>query len=146
MTDSLASFAGPLVNVLMRLLEGEKGRGSDEGPTCAQCGRTYGAFRRTGRLGCAACYSAFSEELRPLLRRIHGSTDHAGRVPYDLEGRQSRMKELKKIKAELERAVRAEEYERAAGLRDAIAELQDEIPGEQVPAGRSGRPAARAEK
>jgi protein arginine kinase activator len=126
--DSLASFAGPLVNVLMGLLEGEAGRVSGGVRACAGCGRTYDTFRRTGRLGCAACYDAFRDELRPLLRRVHGSTDHLGRVPRDLEGRLAAVKELKKLRVDQERAVGAEEYEKAAELRDAIAALESRIP------------------
>ncbi len=41
---------------------------------CPTCGMHYSAFKETGRLGCADCYVAFQSKLRPLLRRIHGST------------------------------------------------------------------------
>ena len=46
---------------------------------CPRCGLLYSAFRETGRLGCAECYTAFQFQLRPLLRRIHGDTRHASR-------------------------------------------------------------------
>src|SRR3989441_825402 len=36
---------------------------------CPRCGLLYSAFRETGRLGCAECYSAFQFQLRPPARR-----------------------------------------------------------------------------
>ena len=48
---------------------------------CPRCGLLYSNFKETGRLGCAECYTAFQFQLRPLLRRIHGSTRHAGKSP-----------------------------------------------------------------
>ena len=43
---------------------------------CPRCGLTYEDFKKIGRLGCGECYSAFKEILLPLLKRIHGSTQH----------------------------------------------------------------------
>lgn len=120
-TGSLTSLAGPLVNILMGLLEGA-GEVESPGaaPTCPRCGLTYEAFRRAGRLGCATCYEAFASQLRPLLRRIHGSANHAGGAPSAVRGDHFRRGEILKLKGELNRAVRAEDYERAAELRDTI--------------------------
>ena len=120
-TGSLTSFAAPLVNVLMGLLGESVERGSDEPlRACPRCGMSYQDFRRTGRLGCAACYDAFADELRPLLRRIHGSTQHTGRIPATHADDVVMRSELRRLRADLERAVRREEYERAAEIRDLI--------------------------
>jgi protein arginine kinase activator len=126
---TLTSLAGPLVNILMGLLEGEVGPGTadDAGPTCPRCGLTYGKFRRVGRLGCATCYDTFAHELRPLLRRIHGSTEHTGCVPSEAFGDHYRLREIRKLKVELARAVQSEDYERAAELRDAIRSAESEL-------------------
>jgi protein arginine kinase activator len=123
---SLSSLAGPLANVLSGLL-GDDFVESDEGQACPACGRTYGTFRRTGRLGCARCYEVFSDELRPLIRRIHGTTEHVGCVPADHASRHSIDKKVRELKMRLHAAVRAEEYESAALLRDRIAELEREV-------------------
>src|SRR5262245_25783597 len=48
---------------------------------CSRCGLHYTAFKETGRLGCSECYVTFQAKLRPLLRRIHGSTRHSGKHP-----------------------------------------------------------------
>ncbi len=127
-TGSLTSLAGPLVNILMGLLESGGGaEPADPGPTCPRCGLTYEAFRRAGRLGCGTCYEAFASQLKPLLRRVHGSTDHTGGVPSTDEGGQFRRREISKLKRELTRAVAAEDYERAAELRDTVRAREREL-------------------
>lgn len=119
----LSSFAGPLVNMLMGLLEDSCAcdiEAGEPGSACPRCGLSYAEFRRTGRLGCAACYESFRDELLPLLRRIHGSTEHVGRFPPGhADGVESRA-ELRRLRAELAHAVRREDYEKAAELRDSI--------------------------
>ena len=123
-TGSLTSLAGPLVNILMGLLEGG---GGNVGTSCPKCGLSYAEFRTTGRLGCAVCYEAFGSELKPLLRRIHGGTEHSGGVPKTLEDTHAVRKELSKLKAQLKRAVSSEKYERAAELRDLINAREAEL-------------------
>ena len=68
---------------------------------CPRCGLLYSAFKETGRLGCAECYTAFQFQLRPLLRRIHGDTRHRGKVPTrDGEGL-SRTRQIQRLHDEL---------------------------------------------
>lgn len=92
--------------------------------TCPGCGLTYSAFRETGRLGCASCYEAFAEELRPLIRRVHGEVRHVGKVPARDGATQDAAARLRRLNEDLDRAIRAEEYERAAELRDLIQSLE----------------------
>ncbi|MBD3368163.1 MAG: hypothetical protein GF405_08355 [Candidatus Eisenbacteria bacterium] len=121
---TLPSFAGPLVGILMGLLEDDSLEETPPDAACDECGMSYADFRRTGRLGCGACYDRFSSELAPLLRRIHGSTQHLGRMPSGFEAQSVRREELRRLKADLRRAVFREEYERAAELRDAIRSIE----------------------
>jgi protein arginine kinase activator len=44
---------------------------------CA-CGTSLVNIRRSGRVGCAECYETFADVLAPLLRRVHGRTEHGG--------------------------------------------------------------------
>lgn len=93
---------------------------------CPRCGLLYSAFRETGRLGCAECYTAFQFQLRPLLRRIHGDTRHRGKVPArDGEGA-VRSRQIQRLHDELQRAVEREEFEHAAAIRDEIKRLDAE--------------------
>ena len=118
---SLTSLTGPMVDILMGLLEScGEAESAGASSACPRCGLTYEKFRRVGRLGCGTCYESFGSELRPLLRRIHGSTEHAGCVPSEVLGDHMSLGEIRELKLELTRAVAAEDYERAAELRDDI--------------------------
>lgn len=91
---------------------------------CDRCGLTFPRFSQTGRFGCSNCYESFKGQLDPMLRRIHGKTYHVGKVPHR-SGNKIRIKnEVARLKRELQEAINAEEYERAAVLRDRIKELE----------------------
>ncbi len=88
--------------------------------TCPKCNMTYNEFVQSGRLGCGNCYEYFRKQLNPLLGRLHGHSQHIGKVPLAIKERFVRLKRLKEIKDELQRAILKEEYEKAAQLRDMI--------------------------
>ena len=94
--------------------------------TCENCGMTYDDFKKVGRLGCSECYAAFRKNLSTLLRRIHGSTNHVGKVPLSLVGTPTTKgrSELQDLKRRLQRAVEAEDFEEAAKIRDRLRELE----------------------
>ena len=96
---------------------------------CARCGMTYEDFKRVGRLGCGECYKAFRTSLVPLLKRIHGSNQHIGKSPspqaaVELKTNHKRFEELEQAKVQLLKAVKSEEFEEAAALRDKIKFLE----------------------
>lgn len=92
---------------------------------CERCGCSLDDFRSTGRLGCAECYTSFGEQLRDLLRRIHGSSQHTGEVYVAAGGGDTdRRRLLDVLRDELRRAVDAENFELAAELRDRIRILE----------------------
>jgi protein arginine kinase activator len=108
------------------------------GARCAGCGTTYASFRESGLLGCPACYETFSERLGPLIERAHeGGCHHVGKFPRRalrecrtlgdrdrvevlLGGQREREERLESIRKALAKAVRDEDYERAAMLRDEL--------------------------
>jgi protein arginine kinase activator len=100
---------------------------------CPNCGVTYDDFRRNGKLGCSQCYHCFKSELETLLKRIHGSNTHLGKVPAPLASKPVRKSkkavltenQLKKLQMDLLEAVKNEEYERAALIRDEIKDLKE---------------------
>ncbi|MCE2941775.1 MAG: UvrB/UvrC motif-containing protein [Gemmatimonadota bacterium] len=96
-----------------------------DGTACTVCGLTLREFRASGRLGCPACYGAFDQPLRDLLKRVHGDHTHAGRryEPPLPEGAQ-RQNSLLELRAALKRAIDAEQFEQAASLRDQIRGLE----------------------
>ena len=94
---------------------------------CPRCGCTFRQFRKTGRLGCAHCYSTFEQEMSALLRKIHGSNEHVGIAQEEAIGPLGEEEaRLLTLRRQLRQAVEREEYERAAELRDAIMRLEDE--------------------
>lgn len=95
------------------------------GQKCSYCGLTFKDFRETGRLGCPHCYETFAPSLRRLLRRVHGGTQHVGKVYLPPDPSASEMeKRLEGLRRRLHRAIESEDFERAAELRDQIRSLE----------------------
>ena len=92
---------------------------------CSQCGEGFSEFKKTGKLGCDMCYVYFKDRLLPLLKKVQGNTRHSGKLPRSIGGDLRVRKELESLQEELERAVRAEEYEKAVELRDRIKSIKD---------------------
>lgn len=94
---------------------------------CPTCKLTFAQFGQIGRLGCGSCVGAFEERLKPLLRRIHAGSTHTGKVPARARIRVRRLRELDKLKEELQQKVQKEEFEDAALLRDQIRDMEQEM-------------------
>lgn len=92
---------------------------------CPSCGTTYAAFQKTGMLGCAQCYQAFRKPLEGLLMRVHGNTQHAGRIPGGVKSDVSIRMNIDRLRQELVKSIASEEYEEAARLRDQIRAPKD---------------------
>jgi len=99
---------------------------------CPVCGMSYRDFARIGKLGCSHCYKTFEGRLEPLLRRIHGSDRHIGKVPVRGGEKALARRQLEELRKELAQAVAREAYERAAEIRDKIRELEGKIRGGKV--------------
>jgi protein arginine kinase activator len=99
---------------------------SDTGP-CPACGLSFPEFKASGRLGCFNDYEHFKKELLPLLEKIHGATQHTGRVPSSVGQKLETQKVLTALRKDLSLAVQREEYERAAQLRDKIKSLETPV-------------------
>ncbi len=91
---------------------------------CSACGMTLDDFRKIGRVGCGECYRAFKQNLLPLLKRIHGSTRHTGKVKSGKADATTKKSELQELRQRLQRAIENEEFEEAAKIRDKIRESE----------------------
>lgn len=91
---------------------------------CPNCGLTYQDFKKIGRLGCSQCYSAFEEFLTPLIKRIHGSIHHAGKIPRKVPKVAKALDQLQQLRGRLHQAIDAEEFEEAAKIRDKIRQIE----------------------
>ena len=97
---------------------------------CPNCGMTYADFSRSGKIGCGECYSTYGERLEPVLRRIHGTACHTGKVPKRGGGKLAVRQRLRELRANLEGHVMREEYEQAAKLRDEIRAVEKQLEAE----------------
>ena len=124
-----SNLAGILNSILAGRDEEEQARqdAEYEGCACEQCGMTYAEFQKGGMLGCAGCYQAFRAPLTAMLQRVHGNTQHAGRVPAGTHSGVSIRMNIERLRQKLQRAVADEDYEQAAKLRDAIRALNVQL-------------------
>lgn len=96
---------------------------------CNLCGASFSELAAEGMAGCPNCYSEFEDELSATIARIHGSSVHTGAAPAKyMEGREKK-KQIEAVEKELHDAVAAEEYEKAATLRDKLRELKSDEGG-----------------
>ena len=93
---------------------------------CGNCGMSYADFKRQSRLGCAECYVSFHDELVPLVRRIHGAVQHVGRTASGGRKQAQVKMNVQKLREELASAIQAEDYEKAAALRDRLKKAEAE--------------------
>ena len=94
--------------------------------TCEVCGLTFSEFREQAVLGCPHDYDAFDSVLTPLLEHAQeGASQHVGKVPRRAGSDQKKQNAVLRLRAELKGAIAAEDYERAAELRDRIKEMED---------------------
>lgn len=114
----------PLGGFLAQLsAQGLTAEGS-EGLRCPRCGAGLADFRETGRLGCGECWEVFGAPLTDLVRRLHGATKHLGEayLPPSLDETTGRPAgpANEGLREQLRDAVAAEDFERAARLRDQL--------------------------
>jgi protein arginine kinase activator len=89
-------------------------------------------FKKTSRLGCPACYTAFAAELEPLLQGLHKSQSHAGKAPQGIRLAHDIQEQADTLSRRLRAAIAAEQFEEAARLRDDLKTLRDELSGEDA--------------
>src|ERR1700752_3801648 len=114
----------PINELLTNFVLAHSGLTKEQGAACEHCGITWSEFRQGGLLGCEHDYSLFEKDLTPLLQRAHeNATHHLGKVPARRGGTgvpAKRSADITRLRKELDRAVKEEDYERAAKIRDQI--------------------------
>jgi protein arginine kinase activator len=94
---------------------------------CSFCGLSYSKFRKEGKFGCSKCYETFSDKLEPLIKGLHGYNIHRGKIPANSSARTFLKREEMNLELELENAVKMEEFERAAQIRDELKKLRSAL-------------------
>ena len=90
---------------------------------CPRCGFTQADFKKSGRLGCPECYITFAEGLAGLLKTMHKGTRHTGKAPEALRATRENADKLKTLQTRLGKAIKDENYEQAAQVRDEIKQI-----------------------
>lgn len=142
---SLAS----LLSGLLGIQDTEKKDGRFAGVVCPTCGTAYEDFVEASRFGCADCYSVFGPLLGENIRHLQGSEKHVGKrpgyilranierneenssVPNGSENRElirslTKEEQIRLLQTRLKDALRREDYNEAAVLRDEIRSLKEE--------------------
>lgn len=95
---------------------------------CDGCSMTFPQFVNIGRFGCAQCYEAFKEPLKPILKRLHsGNWNHNGKIPKRMGGTIHLRKQLEDLKLHLRDLIANEKFEIAAEIRDEIRSLTTQL-------------------
>jgi protein arginine kinase activator len=123
---SVEAIAGSVKSLLTGALAAASGEeaGDEAVGVCPSCGLSYAEFKAKGRLGCPACYHAFAKPLERLLKNIHGSTTHTGKVPATQQATAKRRQEIAAMRGALKQAIGREAFEEAACLRDRISAME----------------------
>ncbi len=116
-----------LASLLMGLGLADEVKTEAAGAQCPVCGFTQSDFKKTGRLGCSACWQAFEPALNSLLKAMHKGERHVGKIPSRAVHTIAITDRIKDLSKELDQAVREERYEEAAQIRDRIRELEGKL-------------------
>ena len=103
------------------------GQPTSKSLVCPSCGLSYDEFRSSGLFGCSHCYEAFADRLDPVFRRVQGGTRHVGHKLLEnpeVKESQARRHQIAELRQALAKAVKTEQYEEAARLRDEIRTLE----------------------
>ncbi len=124
MRDDIFDFASVLPSFFTSL---NHALGSGETKRCPVCGSTFNDIARTGHIGCPQCYETFADELAATVNQLHGTSKPQGRIPKRFGEKQNREAEINSLKEEQKKAIEAQEFEKAAELRDKIKALEAEV-------------------
>lgn len=119
-----------LLNTLLSVQpQTDEAEGAAEGEvkdkTCPDCGMTLQRFAKESLLGCPTDYKTFEDQLLPLVERSHnGKSWHTGKVPAHTSDEEKKDILMRQLRRDLESAVKNEDYEAAARLRDEIKQNQ----------------------
>ena len=91
-------------------------------PSCPVCKIQRHEYRKQSRLGCPACYEAFSKELNAAIFDLHRASEHVGKAPQRAKALWAR----NVLEARLAEAVKEQRFEEAVTLRDELRGLDQQ--------------------
>lgn len=90
--------------------------------TCEYCGTTADDYLSTGFVGCEHCYDQFSRVILQQLQQMQQKIQHVGKLPGQQTAPTS---EYARLKAELDKAIEVEDYERAGRINEELKKLKE---------------------
>lgn len=114
--------------------ENEKREDTMEQVVCPSCKMSYRDFIRHGVFGCEDCYNVFEPLIEGNIKKIQGNNIHTGKRPRYNKGMEMKAKITEKeavsekievLQEKLKEALKEEDYEEAAKLRDEIRALKE---------------------
>lgn len=100
---------------------------ADKTERCEKCGSSFNDIVKSGYVGCSECYRKFYDKLLPSVQRIHGKALHSGKKPVNLcksEEKPTVSSLIERLSAQMDEAVKNQNFEEAAALRDKINSLK----------------------
>lgn len=94
---------------------------------CSNCGLSFNEFKRVGKFGCPHCYEEFKDGLKTMIKGIHGHERHRGKIPSKANTNIRISREIEELNKKLEDAVKKEEFEKAAVIRDEIRNVKENL-------------------
>lgn len=95
----------------------------DNEKKCDLCGTTYDEIKNFGLIGCGKCYKVFKQEIEEKIRNYQGMSQMRKRKKYNFISEDE--KNIDDLEYELKEAIKYEEYEKAAAIRDCIKKLKE---------------------
>ena len=124
--NSPISITDVLMGIDKKWTRGETSNavGGEYDLACNRCQMTRAEFKKQARLGCPDCYNAFLAELNTIAQAMHHSRQHVGKIP-NREGNEVKLSaKISNLQREIDLAIKKEEYEKAASLRDEVRKLK----------------------
>lgn len=106
---------------------------------CPTCGTSFDDFVENSRFGCPDCYGVFDLFIKDKIKQLQGSEEHKGRHPKYMRSQKKEIQvsegtvqntensgetRVYHLEAELKAALKREDYQEAARLRDEIRGLK----------------------
>ncbi len=123
------SFPFNMGNLLAGVLGGSSHVPNTNTKRCPKCNMSYDEISSTGKVGCEKCYETFSKELLPIIERIHGKSMHVSRRNSndDKNHASDIHKKILILKDKMQDAIKTQNFEMAAELRDQIKILEGQV-------------------
>lgn len=108
---------------LVNSLNGFFGTPTKRLPVCPDCKTTGEEFLNSGFVGCPTCYKAFEPLVVQTVKKLQQSDRHVGKCPAYMRARND--EDVARLKAELNAAIRDQDYVRAGEISGVLAKLDN---------------------